>query len=359
MHNFNCIDYMKKTWIWVLIIVIVLVAIRIALPFIIKDYVNKTLQDMEGYNGSISDIDLNLFRGAYVINDLVLKDESNAIAVPFLSIPEIDLSVEWSALFKGKIAGEIILERPVVNFAVEEKASQDGTETNWQEMIKELLPITVNRFEIIDGTVHYYDFTSQPEVDVYIENLDLLMTNLTNVEQEVDSLPSTLTATGNTIGGGSLYIDARFNVLKEIPDIDLTMEIEQVEMTALNKFLRAYASLDAEQGTFNLYTELVIDDAELQGYVRPVLEDLEILDWDEEKGGFFSKAWEAVAGGVRAIFENPEKEQVATQTPLKGNLNQMNLDAGIWPSIWGLFRNAFVEALSKRTVNAIEFPLKE
>lgn len=342
-----------------LIIVVVLVAIRIALPFIIKDYVNKTIQDMEGYNGSVNDIDLNLYRGAYVINDLVLTDESNAITVPFLSIPVIDLSVEWGALFKGKIVGEIILESPVVNFAVEEEASQDGTETNWQEMIKELLPITVNRFEIIDGAIHYYDFTTQPEVDVFIENLDLLMTNLTNVEQEADSLPSTLTATGNTIGGGSLYIDARFNALKEIPDIDLTLEIEQVEITELNEFMRAYASLDAEQGTFNLYTEIVIDDAELQGYVKPVLENLEILDWDEEEGGFFSKAWEAVAGGVRAIFENPDEEQVATQTPLEGNLNQMDLDAGIWSTIWGLFRNAFVEALSKRTEGAIEFPLQE
>lgn len=349
---------MKKTWTWVLIIAVVLIAIRIALPFIIKDYVNKTIQEMEGYNGSISDIDLNLFRGAYVINDLVLTDESNAISVPFISIPAIDSSVEWGALIEGKIVGEIVLEYPVVNFAVEEEASQDGTETNWQEMVKELMPITVNRFEIIDGVISYYDFTTEPEIEVYVENLDLVMKNLSNVKQE-EELPSTVTATGTTIGGGTLNIDARFNFLKEIPDIDLTMNIEKVDMTALNEFFKAYSNLDVEQGIFNLYSEIVVDDASLDGYVRPVLENLEILEWEEEKGGFFSKAWEAIAGGVRAVFENPSEDQVATQTPLEGNLNQMNLDAGIWPSIWGLFKNAFVEALSKRTENAIEFPLQE
>ncbi len=204
-----------------------------------------------------------------------------------------------------------------------------------------------------------HDFTTEPEINVYIENMDLLITNLTNVEQEEENLPSTISATGNTLGGGILNIDARFNVLKEIPDIDLTMKIEQVDLTALNEFVRAYSNTDIEQGTFNLYTEIVIDDAQLKGYVRPILENLEILDWEEEEGGFLKKAWEAMVAGVKEIFENPEEEQVATQTPLEGNLNQDNLDAGLWPTIWGLFKNAFVEALSKQTENAIDFPLQE
>ena len=348
---------MRKTWIWVLIIVVVLIAIRIALPFIIKDYVNKTLREMEGYNGSVSDIDLNLFRGAYVINDLVLTDESNAIPVPFLNIPVIDLSVEWGALFNGKIVGEIILERPVVNFAVSEDASQDGSEADWQEIIKELLPITVNRFEIIDGIITYYDFNTEPEIDVYIEDLNLLITNLTNVEKEEKSLPSTITASGNTIGGGILNVEAEFNALKEIPDIDLTLNIEQVDMTSLNDFVRAYSNTDVERGTFNLYTEVVVDDAQLKGYIRPVLENLEILDWEKEEGGFLKKTWEAMVEGIKVIFENPSEDQVATQTPLGGDLSQMNIDAGIWPTIWGLFKNAFVEALSKQTEDAIDFPL--
>ena len=55
---------MSKKWIWVFVIIGIIVAIRIALPFIIKNYVNKTLQEMEAYGGSVDDIDLHLFRGA-------------------------------------------------------------------------------------------------------------------------------------------------------------------------------------------------------------------------------------------------------------------------------------------------------
>jgi hypothetical protein len=58
---------MSKKWIWVFVIIGIFVAIRIALPFIIKNYVNKTLQEMEDYGGKVDDIDLHLFRGAYVL----------------------------------------------------------------------------------------------------------------------------------------------------------------------------------------------------------------------------------------------------------------------------------------------------
>ncbi len=350
---------MKKVWTWVLIIVIILVAIRIALPFVAENYANDALQNMEGYYGSLKDIDINLFRGAYIIEELLIIDKSNAIEVPFMSIQAVDISVEWGALFDGAIVGKIILKNPVINFAIDEEAKQEGTEANWQEVIKELLPIRINSFEINNGSITYYDFTTKPEVEVYVDNLNLVMTNLTNIESKEDTLPSYVSATGYTLGNGKLEVNAGFNALKEIPDLDLTLNLEQVNMPALNDFVRAFASLDVEQGIFNLYSEIVIDDALLSGYVRPVLENLEILDWEEEKGGFLNKLWEAVAGGVRAIFENPSEEQVATQTPLKGNLNQMDLDAGIWPTIWGLFKNAFVEAFSKQTEDAIEFPLKE
>lgn len=322
---------MKKTWIWVLIIVGVLIIFRIALPFILENYVNNALRQMEGYEGSIDDIDLNLFRGAYQIDNLIINSVTDSLPVPFISISEIDLSVHWGALFDGAFVGEIILGHPVINFAVDEEASQDGTETDWPEVIKDLFPITINRFELIDGVISYYDFSTEPEIDVYIENLDLLITDLTNIEQQDQMLPSTISATGYSTGGGEFKLNAGFNALQEIPNLDLTMHVEQVNLIELNDFIRAYSNTDVEKVTFNLYTELVIEGGNLKGYVRPVLENVELLDWDKEKGGFLKKTWEAMVAGIKEIFENQSE----------------------------VFKNAFVEALSKQTENAIDFPIQE
>ncbi len=56
---------MKKKWKIILSIVVLLLVVRLMLPFIIKKYVNKTLDDLNGYSGHLDDINLNLFRGAY------------------------------------------------------------------------------------------------------------------------------------------------------------------------------------------------------------------------------------------------------------------------------------------------------
>ena len=61
---------MKKKYKILICIVVLLIAIRIVLPYIVLHYANKTLANMKGYYGHIDDIDLSLYRGAYIINDI-------------------------------------------------------------------------------------------------------------------------------------------------------------------------------------------------------------------------------------------------------------------------------------------------
>ncbi|HKJ78584.1 MAG TPA: hypothetical protein VKA10_03570, partial [Prolixibacteraceae bacterium] len=100
-----------------MLVIGLLLAFRIALPFLVKNYVNKTLDGLDGYTGSVSDVDLNLFRGAYVIDSLNIKMTGDTIPIPFVSIPKTDISVHWRALFDGAIVGEIIFTQPDINFA--------------------------------------------------------------------------------------------------------------------------------------------------------------------------------------------------------------------------------------------------
>jgi len=150
---------MKKRWIIILSIIAVLVALRLILPFAITKYVNKTLDNIPGYKGSIEDVDLNLYRGAYVIEKVELNKLEGEVPRPFVKIDSIDLSVEWEALFDGSIVGEVILRNPELNFVVGpgDSTQQDGTEADWTKPLQELMPLKINRFEITDGRVTYLD----------------------------------------------------------------------------------------------------------------------------------------------------------------------------------------------------------
>ncbi|SMO58288.1 protein of unknown function [Saccharicrinis carchari] len=352
---------MSKNWKIVLVVIVLLIGLRVALPFAVKYYVNKTLSDLEGFTGSVDDVDLHLYRGAYIIHKLNIKQTGDSIPIPFIDIREIDLSVHWKALFNSSIVGEVILNEPIVNFAIAEspegegdkKVSQDGSEEDWTKVLDELIPLKINRFEIQGGTVAFKDFTRQPVVDIKLDSLHIRATNLSSVTDSKQELPATLTAKAISLGGGKLNINSRLNIVKVVPDFDIDLKFERVDLTALNNFIKAYTNTDVERGTFSLYAELVAKDGNMKGYVKPIIENLKIIDWDKEEGGFFQKIWESVVGFTAEVLENQPKDRFATRVPIKGNLNQA--DIKIWPTVWNVFKNAFIQAFKKNVDHSIDF----
>jgi hypothetical protein len=331
------------------------------LPFFVTRYVNKVLADIDGYEGSISDVDIHLFRGAYSIQDLKLFKVNGNEKVPFIDIPVTDLSVEWSALLKGSVVGEIIFEKPKLNFiggdGDETKKpgndTQTGENVDWTKPIKDLMPLQINRLEINDGTVAFYDFTTKPKVDIHLDSLQVLATNLNNADKQMERLPSNVIASATSVGGGRLNMNMDINVLKEIPDLDLNLKFEGIQMPALNDFFVAYSKVDIERGTFNLYSEIVVKDSKITGYVKPIAQNIKVLNWEKDKKNPFNLVWQAIVGVVAEFFENQKEDQFATKVPLEGNLK--DIKSGVWPTIWNVFRNAFVGAFAKNTDNTVKF----
>jgi hypothetical protein len=342
-------------------ILLLLIVGRLMLPYFVTRYVNKVLADIEGYDGSIQDVDISLIRGAYTIHGLKIFKVNGHEKVPFIDIPTTDLSVEWPALFKGSIVGEIIFERPKLNFiggdGDETKQpgndTQTGEDVDWTEPIKKLMPLQINRLEINDGSVFFYDFTTKPKVDIHLDSLNVIATNLNNAEKQKDRLPSTVTATATSIGGGKLTVNMDINVLKEIPDLDLNLKFEGINMPALNDFFIAYSKTDIEKGQFNLYAELAVNNANITGYVKPIAQNIKVVDWDKDKKNPFNLIWQSIVGVVAEFFENQKKDQFATKVPIQGNLK--DIKSGVWPTIWNVFRNAFVQAFERNTDNTIKF----
>lgn len=326
-------------------VLILAVAIRAYMPIWITDYVNKTLDNIPGYSGSISDVDLALLRGAYVIKDLKLDKDGGDIPVPFLAAKSIDLSLQWSALFRGEVVGDVTIYKPVINFAVGSGGSvQTGTSTDWTVPIKELMPLDINWIEIRDGTIAYQNFAEKEKVDLSIYNLDAKATNLRNIEDKNAALPSTVTARGNSVGKGKLALDGRMNILKPVPDMDVKGKIESINLPSLNDYARSFAAIDFETGTLNVYTDLMVKDGNVTGFVKPLATDISLIDLSKDSNPI-GVVWESLVSVVMEVFENQSKDQFATQIPLKGNIKSPN--TSFWATLGGVFRNAFVKAYSE------------
>ncbi len=346
---------MRRTTKIIIAVVALLVIARLLLPYFVLRYVNKSLADMDGYKGHVEDIDIQLIRGAYQLDDLRIRKVNGKIKEPFLYIPKTDLSVEWKSLFKGKLVSEVECYEPEINFAFSESdaSSQTGEEVDWTVYLKKLLPININRFAVIDGKVNLTSLVTQPRADLSLQHFQGEIRNIRNVNDEKKALPSPVTASGNVLGyGGNMNFTADMNLLKVTPDFDYNLAFTDVQLTKLNELAKAYANIDFERGTVSVYSEMAMYDSKFNGYIKPLTKDMQIFKLNEHEGRSVGKFFtELLAQAGTAILKNQKKDQVATRIPLSGTVE--NVETALWPTIFGLLRNAYIEAFKGEVDNNI------
>ena len=309
---------------------------------------------MNGYYGHIDDIDIALYRGAYQINDMYLnkKDSASGKQTDFFKVKTIDLSVEWKALFHGSLVGELEFMDPKLIFTKDKaELGEVKKDTNdFRKILKDFMPLRVNRFEVQNGSIHYVDKTSSPRVDIALTHTHILALNLTNAADSAKELSSSVTAQADAYEG-KLNFDMHLNPLAKAATFDLNADVKQVNLVLLNDFLKAYGKFDVHRGTFGLYTELAAKNGQFKGYVKPLIKNLDVVGPEDKNDSFLHKIWESIVGGVGVVFRNQKKDQIATKVPLEGNFNDPHTNT--LDAIWEVLRNAFIQALLPSVDNEI------
>ena len=328
-----------------LIILGLVIIIRLLLPIFVLKYVNNRLASIDGYFGHVDDIDLNLYRGAYVVNNIYIDvvDSTTQKQVPFFASENVDISIEWKSLFKGEIVSELIFNTALLRFT--ENASEpeqlEKDTNDFRMILKTFTPIKVNHFEVFDGKIQYVDNNVTPAVDIFLDNAHVIANNLSNVE-DTTLLPATVTATAD-VYDGKLTFNMRINALANDPTYDLNAEIKDASLVKLNTFFKAYADFDVNKGTFGLYMEIAAKDRKFIGYVKPIIKDLDVVGPEDRKDSILRKFWEGLVGIAGDILENPSTDQVAAKVPLVGAYGEQTI--GIWYAVLSTLRNGFIQAL--------------
>jgi uncharacterized protein YhdP len=334
---------------WIIALIILLVAFRVALPFAVKAYVNHELNEAHDYTGKVGDVSMKLWRGGYRIREIEILKKSGGVPVPFFYAREVDLSIEWRELLHGSVVGQIILRQPQVNFVTgpTEAQKQTGKDEPWDKMLESLFPFNLNRVEISNGEIHFQDPSSTPPVNIYLSQLSATATNLTNARDLKQKLPSGLTATGSTLGGGHLNLQLQMNLLDAKPTYEINCGLTNVNLVALNDYLRAYGKFDVERGTFAIYTSVASENGNYEGYFKVFFNNLDIFAWEKErKKNVLEIFWQAIVGGVATVFKNHPNDQLATKVPISGSYT--NSSVGIWTATGTLLQNAFIHALTPK-----------
>ena len=200
------------------------------------------------------------------------------------------------------------------------------------------LEVRVDRLKVADGTIGFHNTTTHPDYRVFVSALDMEVENYSNGFQNG---PAVVRLQGKFMGTGRMVVRGQFRPERQGPDFNLNVAIEGTPMPDLNGLFQAYGKLDVAAGTFSFYSEMTVQNGHMQGYVKPLFQDVQVYDSEQEKNkDLLHKVYEGVADAMAKIFENRSRQEVATKTEVSGPMEDPKADT--WEAVTFLVRNAFV-----------------
>lgn len=345
-----------------LVLAALLLALHLALPYLLRDYLNDKLADMGDYRGQISDVDLAWWRGAYRLDELLIVRKDHEMPVPFLEVAAIDISISWRSLWNRRaIVAEVIFEQPQLNIVDGGDLgddSQKGDGTDWREQLEKLLPITLNELRLVDGRIAFRNFESEPPVNVVISDIQASFHNLTNVSGDDGTRVARFSGSGQLLDHAPVEAEAAFDPFKDFYDFDMRLRARDIDLPELNDLTGAYGKFDFKAGRGDLVIEASAEKGQLDGYIKPLLREVQVFDWEQdvanEDKGFFRSAWEALVGAGETVLKNQQRDQFATRVPLSGSLQDAKTSP--FQAFVAILRNGFVQAFDPRFEGSSDLP---
>ena len=349
----------RRTWVVIAIVLAVVVALlaigRAILPWVVRDYVNRTLDRSPLYTGKIGQVRVHLWRGAYSIHDVRISKNTGNVPVPLFAAKRVDFAMQWKALMHHRAVGQVLMQQPQLNFvdAPTEGESQTGAGGPWLQMIRDLFPFRINSTVIQDGSVHFRAYQAQKPVDVYISHLQVTIDDLTNIRRETKPLVATVRAKGMVMDQARVQFIMTLDPFSYRPTFHMAMRLLGLDVTRLNDLALAYGKFDFKRGWLDLVIETDAKEGELTGYVKPLFRNLKVfsLAQDIKEDNVLHFFWQALVGAATTLLKNQPRDQFGTLIPFTGEASSATT-ADVLATIGNVLRNAFIRAYLPRLENS-------
>ena len=203
------------------------------------------------------------------------------------------------------------------------------------------LVLRIKQGKLTNSELGFVNKSIEPNYRVFLAQLDM---NIQEFSNRFDQGTGRVDLTGLFMGSGKLTANAQFRPQKPLPDFDLKVKIVKTALKSMNNILRAHAGADVTSGTVAFFSEMTVQRGKVDGYVKPFFKNVEVYDpaQDADKS-VFKQVYEGLVEGIVAMFKNEPRDQVATETEVKGPLEDPR--ASTWDILINLVKNAFLKAI--------------
>jgi hypothetical protein len=328
---------------------------RAFLPWFVRDYVNRTLDRSPLYSGEIGDIQIQLWRGAYSINDIRISKTTGDVPVPFFMAKRVDFAMQWNAIFHRRLVGRVLMFQPELNFvdAPTDEETQTGGGGPWLQMIRDLFPFKINSAIIHEGSIHFRAYQKKEPVDVYLSEVEGSIDNLSNIRNSTTPLVATVQATSLVMDQAKFEFKMTLDPFSYRPTFHMATRILGLDLTKINNLARSYGKFDFERGWLDIVIESDSKEGQITGYVKPLFRDPKIfsITADIKDENALELFWQALLGTLTNAFKNWSRDQFGTLIPFSGDASGTTTE--IFATIGNVLRNAFIRAYLPRLENGM------
>lgn len=356
LHPPAGLRWYRQRWLWVMVaMTLVVVGVRIGLNPVATALLHRALADLDGYEATFDPVQVSIIPLSMTVPNLVVVQDDAKGIEPIVRVPHLEARLRWRKLLRGQIVASASLERAkfVITFGVSKvtpqlaEAARKGVEEikknefNFGAILEKIIPIRVDRIEAKDCEFLLTDATDGALPQFWVSEVQLVVDNLVTRKSLDEDVPLMLTMRALVAKTGVLKVLATANLHAEKPAFTGQAQLDGLRLESLYSWTSAKLGLSAK-GDLNVFVNFNSAEGKLNGDVKVIARNIEV---DAATGKLTDELKATIATlAVKVLSDRVEgREAIATVLPLRGTLEKV--EAQVWPTILGVIRNAFVQAL--------------
>jgi hypothetical protein len=277
------------------VVALTLLVAAIALPPLARSKTREALAGMKGARGQFQDVQTSLFPLRYIITRLKISRTDALLDQPALYAERITVTLRWSSLLHGVVAGKVDGER--VKVVLEEP--KPGPDTPLPSLL-ELMPVraVLEHGQFRDSEVLYAWVRKEGWPMVWAHRIEATLENLGSRPGLADG-PMTVAARGVIGGKGTVWFAVTADAWAERLTFAGNAGVEDFDPSQLSAYLGPKKDIALTPGSYSMKMSFRCEAGRLTGVIDPHLAGTEIRS-DGDAGSaikvFFGKIALGLAG---------------------------------------------------------------
>ncbi len=315
-----------------------LLVLRLLLPYAALWGINWALDHKLGvYKGHVQDLDIHLYRGAYVLKDLEIKKSKSSLP-PILKVGDIDLSISWRAMLRKEISADILIQEMVLRLfdSQEKDKKQLGTgESGWKDTLNVIIPLKVESLKVENSALYFNNYDLVKAQPVQLEQVTLIAIGLRNRPANSADALSDFSAEAYLQGSARLQVNGQLDILADEPRACFSFSLVQLHLPTINQVLLAYVPLNIAEGDLRIYGETAISHGEVKGYTNVFLNNIQALESKQKYISFKHFAYEIAFAFTNWVLKNRPEKSLAAHIPFQRHEGHfdINSSAAFWSAV--------------------------